>query len=168
MATPPLLHRTADFRGVQAPAVRDAAALAGLALSAAGAAGLTTTEAPIVRALPRDGLALMVFLDQGHMTVHTFPDREIVVVDLLVPAGRDPQHAAGDARADQRRLPGAGPRPAAQRPHPGQDRPAGLGVRAEGFQWGAGSDAATDPCRWRMTPARLWARRDELGGSGQQ
>ena len=39
------------------PTDRDAAALAGLALSAAGAAGLTTTEAPIVRALPRDGLA---------------------------------------------------------------------------------------------------------------
>jgi S-adenosylmethionine/arginine decarboxylase-like enzyme len=92
-APPPLLHRTADFRGVQAPAVRDAAALTGLALSAAGAAGLTTIEAPIVRVLPRDGLALMLFLDQGHMTVHTFPDREIVVVDLLVPAGRDPQHA---------------------------------------------------------------------------
>ena len=93
MTGPPLVHRVADFRGVSAPALRDAAALAGLALSAAGAAGLSTIESPIVRSLPRDGLALMLFLDIGHISVHTLPDREIVVLDLLVASGRDPQAA---------------------------------------------------------------------------
>ena len=88
-----LKHRTADFRGVQAPALRDGAALAGLALSAVGAAGLVTHEAPVVRSLPRDGLALVLLLDAGHLAIHTFPDRELVVVDLLVPATRDPQPA---------------------------------------------------------------------------
>ena len=89
----PLIQRVADFRGVSSPALRDGAALAGLMLSAAGAAGLTTTESPIVRSLPRDGLAVVLFLDLGHMAVHTIPDRELVVVDLLVAAGRDPQKA---------------------------------------------------------------------------
>lgn len=76
-----------------APALRDSGVLAGLALSAAGAAGLATVESPIVRTLPRDGLALVLFLDVGHLAVHTIPDREIVVLDLLVAAGRDPQKA---------------------------------------------------------------------------
>ena len=87
------MHRVADFRGVSAPALRDGAALAGLLLSAAGAAGLSTVEAPIVRSLPRDGLAVVLFLDLGHVAVHTIPDRELVVLDLLVAAGRDPQKA---------------------------------------------------------------------------
>ena len=62
-------------------------------LSAAGAAGLTTIESPIVRNLPRDGLAVVLLLDIGHVTVHTVPDRELVLLDLLVAAGRDPQKA---------------------------------------------------------------------------
>ncbi|MCX5756286.1 MAG: S-adenosylmethionine decarboxylase [Gemmatimonadetes bacterium] len=89
----PLIQRVADFRGVTSPVLRDAAALSGLALSAAGAAGLSTIESPIVRSLPRDGLALTLFLDLGHIVVHTMPDRETVVLDLLVAAGRDPQKA---------------------------------------------------------------------------
>ena len=87
---PPLVHRTADFRAVTSPILRDGAALSGLLLSAAGAAGLSTAEPPMVRALPRDGLAVLLLLD------------------LLVPAGRDPQKAvdvftrklgAGEARS---------------------------------------------------------------------
>ena len=65
----------------------------GLLLSAAGAAGLSTAEPPTVRALPRDGLAVLLLLDLGHVTVHTMPAREILLLDLLVPAGRDPQKA---------------------------------------------------------------------------
>lgn len=89
----PLVHRAAHFRGVSSPLLRDGAALAGLLLSAAAAAGLTTNESPIVRSLPRDGLAAVLLLDIGHLAAHTIPDRETVVVDLLVAAGRDPQNA---------------------------------------------------------------------------
>jgi S-adenosylmethionine/arginine decarboxylase-like enzyme len=90
---PPLTHRVADFRGVSSPLLRDSAALAGLLLSAAGAAGLSTIESPIVRVLPRDGLAVILLLDLGHVAVHTMPGRETIVVDLLVSSGRDPQKA---------------------------------------------------------------------------
>ena len=93
MTAAPLVHRGADFRGVSSPLLRDGAALAGLLLSAAGAAGLSTIESPIVRSLPRDGLAVILLLDLGHVAVHTLPDRELVALDLLVAAGRDPQKA---------------------------------------------------------------------------
>ncbi len=90
---PPLTHRTADFRGAPAAFLRDGAAVAGLLLSAAGAAGLATSEPPIIRSLPREGLAVLVLLDLGHMSVHTIPGRDLLLLDLLVPAGRDPQKA---------------------------------------------------------------------------
>lgn len=90
---PPLVHRTADFRGVTSPLLRDGAALSGLLLSAAGAAGLSTAEPPVVHALPRDGLAVVLLLDLGHVVVHTIPARELLLVDLLVASGRDPQKA---------------------------------------------------------------------------
>ena len=90
---PPLLHRTADFRGITSPILRDAAALSGLLLSAAGAAGLSTAEAPLVRELPRDGLVIILLLSLGHVTLHTIPERESLLLDLLVPTGRDPQKA---------------------------------------------------------------------------
>lgn len=90
---PPLVHRTADFRGVASPLLRDGAALSGLLLSAAGAAGLSTAQPPAVHALPRDGLAVVLLLDLGHIVAHTLPARELILLDLLLPAGRDPQKA---------------------------------------------------------------------------
>lgn len=90
---PPLTHRTADFRGVTSPLLRDGEALSGLMISAAGAAGLATAEAPLVRVLPRDGIAIVLLLDLGHMTIHTLPARETLLLDLLLPWGRDPQKA---------------------------------------------------------------------------
>jgi S-adenosylmethionine/arginine decarboxylase-like enzyme len=90
---PPLVHRTADFRGVSVALLRDGSALSGLLLSAAGAAGLTTAEPPLVRALPRDGFAVVLILDLGHVTVHSIPSRELLLLDLLVAQGRDPQKA---------------------------------------------------------------------------
>lgn len=91
--TSPLVQRLAQFQGVQSPLLRDGTSLAGLMLSAAGAAGLSTHEAPLVRTLPRDGIAAVLLLDAGHIAAHTFPERELVVLDLLLPAGRDPQTA---------------------------------------------------------------------------
>lgn len=67
--------------------------MAGLMLSAAGAAGFSTIESPIVRHLTRDGVVAVLLLDVGHLVVHSFPDRESVIVDLLVASSRDPQAA---------------------------------------------------------------------------
>lgn len=91
--SPALLHRTADFRGVRGALLRDGAALSGLLLSAAGAAGLSTAGPPIVHLMPRDGYAVLLLLDLGHLAVHTIPARDTLLLDVLVPAIRDPGKA---------------------------------------------------------------------------
>lgn len=88
-----LVLTTADFRGVGGGLLRDTAALSGLLVAAAGAAGLTTIEAPLIRTLPRDGLAILQLLSAGHVAVHTFPDAGVLTLDLLVPAGREARPA---------------------------------------------------------------------------
>jgi S-adenosylmethionine/arginine decarboxylase-like enzyme len=47
----------------------------------------------MVRQLARDGLVVVLLLDLGHLVAHTIPSRELILLDLLVPAGRDPQKA---------------------------------------------------------------------------
>ena len=92
--TPPLLtHDAADFRGVPASLLRDQASLSGLLIAAAGAAGLTAVESPIVRLLPRGGLAILLVLDLGHVALHTVPDEGVLALDLLVSATKDARQA---------------------------------------------------------------------------
>jgi S-adenosylmethionine/arginine decarboxylase-like enzyme len=62
-------------------------------LSAAAAAGLSSAAPPQVRELPRDGLAVVLLLALGHLTVHTVPAEGTLLVDLLVPVARDPAAA---------------------------------------------------------------------------
>lgn len=91
---PPLMtHDAADFRGVPSSLLRDQASLSGLLIAAAGAAGLTAVEPPIVRSLPRGGLVIVLLLDLGHVTLHTLPDDGVIAVDLLVSAQKDARKA---------------------------------------------------------------------------
>jgi S-adenosylmethionine decarboxylase len=86
-------HIIADLTGVAASSLRDATALTGLLIAAAGAAGFSTIGAPVVRLLPDGGVAAVLFLDACHMTLHTLPDRETLLLDILAPATRDAQKA---------------------------------------------------------------------------
>ena len=86
-------HVIADFTGVAAPALRDANALTGLLIAAAGAAGFSTIGAPVVRQLPDGAIAAVLFLDACHITLRTLPDRETLLLDILAPATRDAQKA---------------------------------------------------------------------------
>ncbi|HEY3288030.1 MAG TPA: S-adenosylmethionine decarboxylase [Gemmatimonadaceae bacterium] len=88
-----LTHDAADFRGVPASLLRDQASLSGLLIAAAGAAGLTTVEPPLVRSLPRGGLVILLLLDIGHVTLHTVPDEGVLALDLLVSAAKDARKA---------------------------------------------------------------------------
>ncbi len=93
-AVPPLMtHDAADFRGVPASLLRDQASLSGLMIAAAGAAGLTTVEPPIVRSLPRGGLVILLLLDLGHVALHSLPDDGVLALDLLVSARKDARKA---------------------------------------------------------------------------
>lgn len=86
-------HLTADLSGVAASSLRDATALTGLLIAAAGAAGFAAIGAPVVRQLPDGEVAAVLFLDACHITLRTLPDRELLLLDILAPVARDSQKA---------------------------------------------------------------------------
>ena len=88
-----LTHVAADLIGVEPGACRDSAMLAGLLIAAAGAAGYAALGAPIVRQLPAGDVAGVMLLDGCHLAVHSFPEREMILVDILGPASRDARKA---------------------------------------------------------------------------
>ena len=87
------VHVLADFLGVPSAKLRDSALVGGLLVAAAGAAGLPAHGAPVMRTLPHDGVAGLFLLEGCHVAVHTFPERELLLLDLLVLATYDPQKA---------------------------------------------------------------------------
>ncbi len=90
---PAFRHVAADFLGVPYSQLTDAAMLSGLLIASAGAAGFSAIGAPIVRQLPSDGVAAVLLLDGCHVTVHTFPDRELLLLDILALATHEPRKA---------------------------------------------------------------------------
>jgi S-adenosylmethionine/arginine decarboxylase-like enzyme len=84
-------HLIADLVGVTPPALRDAGTLGGLLIAAAGAAGFTAIGAPVVKQLPSDDVAAVLLLDGCHIALHAFPQRELLLLDVLA-------HQAGDAK----------------------------------------------------------------------
>lgn len=88
-----LTHLTADLSGVSSGAARDARLLSGLLIAATGAAGLTAAGAPIVRIAPAGGVSAVLLLEPCHVSLHSLPDRGLILVDVLAPT------AAGAAKA---------------------------------------------------------------------
>ena len=86
-------HLVADFVGVPAHQLRDTTMLTGLLIAAAGAAGFSAVGAPIVRQLPHDGVAGLFLLDGCQMSVHAFPERELLLLDVLTAATFDGRKA---------------------------------------------------------------------------
>ncbi len=90
---PGFTHVTADFLGVVPSHLRDAALLQGLLIAAASAAGFSTVGAPVVRQLPSDAVTAVLLFDGCHMTVHSFPDRELLLLDILAASTHDARKA---------------------------------------------------------------------------
>jgi S-adenosylmethionine decarboxylase len=86
-------HLLADFVGVPGAQLRDAALVTGLLIAAASAAGLTAHGAPVVRVLPHDGVTGLFLLEGSHITVHTFPARGVLLLDVLAHASHDARKA---------------------------------------------------------------------------
>jgi S-adenosylmethionine/arginine decarboxylase-like enzyme len=78
-------HISADLTGVGSGPLRDAALLSGLLIAAAGAAGLNATGAPLVRTAPSGGISAVLLLDPCHVSIHSLPERGLVLVDVLAP-----------------------------------------------------------------------------------
>jgi S-adenosylmethionine/arginine decarboxylase-like enzyme len=105
-------HLTADFLGVAPAQLRDTELLSGLLIAAAGAAGFSAIAAPHVRALPDDGVAGWLELDDCHVSLHAFPSRELLLLDVLSLVTHDGRKAldvftrrlpAREVRSEQRR-----------------------------------------------------------------
>jgi S-adenosylmethionine decarboxylase len=79
----PISHLTADLGGVGSGALRDAPMLSGLLIAAASAAGLGVAAAPVVRTGVDGGVAAILLLDPCHLSVHSFPDRGLALVDVI-------------------------------------------------------------------------------------
>jgi S-adenosylmethionine decarboxylase len=80
-----LAHVSADLTGIASGALRDAGLLSGLLIAAAGAAGLNSAGAPIVRTTPTGGISAVLLLDPCHVSIHSLPDRGLALVDVLAP-----------------------------------------------------------------------------------
>ena len=83
----------ADFVGVPAPQLRDAKLLHGVLIAAAGAAGLNAIGMPVGRERGDGGIGVMLVLDDSHIVAHTFPERGVLLLDVLAPSGSDARKA---------------------------------------------------------------------------
>jgi S-adenosylmethionine/arginine decarboxylase-like enzyme len=86
---PRYTHILSDFGGVPAAQLRDATLLGGLLIAAAGAVGFAMTAPPTIVALPNEGIAGSILLDECHITLHTVPARELLLLDVLARSGQD-------------------------------------------------------------------------------
>lgn len=94
-------HVSAELSGVGSGPLRDQRLLSGLLIAAAGAAGLNSAGAPVVRIAPSGGISALLLLDPCHVSLHTLPDQGLVLVDVLA---RDPAGAATALDVFVRRL----------------------------------------------------------------
>lgn len=86
-------HLVADFLGVPPAQLRDTSTLSGLLIAAAGAAGFSPIGSPMVRMLPDGAVAGLFLVDGCHMSLHAFPDRELLLLDVLSLANHDGRKA---------------------------------------------------------------------------
>ncbi|HLV25879.1 MAG TPA: S-adenosylmethionine decarboxylase [Gemmatimonadales bacterium] len=80
-----LVHTTADLHGIAGTQLRDSSLLSGLLIAASGAAGLSAVAAPAARQLPDEGIAAWMPLDSGWVAFRSFPDHELLVLDVVAP-----------------------------------------------------------------------------------
>ena len=101
-------HHLAELQPLAAGPLRDADLLAAVVISAASAMGLPTDAPPVARSGPK-GVVIALVCRDGHVVVHTDPDRHLCLVDVVTRLPL-PIHRATDVIA--RRL-GVEPQPTA-------------------------------------------------------
>ncbi|MGE5101539.1 MAG: S-adenosylmethionine decarboxylase, partial [Deltaproteobacteria bacterium] len=82
-------HLTAEFRGVPAEQLRDATLLGGLLIAGASAVGFSTIGVPTVRHQSDGGISAVLLLDGAHIAIHSIPERQTLLFDVVAPASHD-------------------------------------------------------------------------------
>lgn len=90
---PAVVHLTADLFGVAPALLGDVSLVSGVVVSAAGAAGMKASGAPVVLHHPDGGLSVILPLDGCHLSLHTMPSRELALVDVMALPAHHAQRA---------------------------------------------------------------------------
>ena len=91
--SPTFSHLSADFVGALPSQLGDTALISGLLIAGAGAAGFTAISAPVVHKRPGDAVSAVLLLDDCHMSAHTFPAQQLLLLDILTTSTHDSQKA---------------------------------------------------------------------------
>ena len=89
---PAFSHTLTELSGITSGTLADPAALAALAVSAAGAIGLTAHGPPTTRSGPQ-GIAVSLLGHGGHVVLHASPSVGTCLVDVLTPNSIPPDRA---------------------------------------------------------------------------
>ena len=85
----PYSHLSAEFTGVATDQLRDTAMLGGLLIAAASAGGFSPIGVPVVKSKPTGGVSAVLLLDDAHLAIHTLPDKQTLLFDVVAPASHD-------------------------------------------------------------------------------
>jgi S-adenosylmethionine/arginine decarboxylase-like enzyme len=82
-------HLSAEFLGVPPEQLSDARLIAGLLIAAASAAGFGHAGMPSVRDQAVGGVSAVLVVDSGHIAVHSVPQRQVLLLDVVAPVSHD-------------------------------------------------------------------------------
>ena len=92
-------HVLADFRGVAAAGLSDAAALERQLLAAADAAGARVLSAHFHHFGEGAGVTGVVMLSESHISIHTWPEHGYAALDVFMCGAARPERALDSLRA---------------------------------------------------------------------
>jgi len=84
-------HLFADLTGVPASVLADADLLRGLLIAGASAAALKPSGIPITSTPGGLEHSFVLIVAGGHIAAHTFPERDLLLLDVLCEARHDPR-----------------------------------------------------------------------------
>lgn len=84
-------HLLADLIGIAPDLLGDTDVLRGLLIAGASAAALTANGIPAVSVSSGLERSLVLVVTGGHIAAHTFPQRQLLLLDVLCDARHDPK-----------------------------------------------------------------------------
>jgi S-adenosylmethionine decarboxylase len=88
-------HLLADLKGIDAALLRDAASLEALLRRAAHEAGARVLGSHFHSFGAGNGITGVVLLAESHMSIHTWPEAGLAIVDVFMCGSADPRRALG-------------------------------------------------------------------------
>lgn len=84
-------HLLADLWGIDAARLRDGALLRQCLVDAARVCGLTPVAGPVMHEFPGGGVTGFILLSESHLSLHSYPEKGFLALDLFTCGGSDPR-----------------------------------------------------------------------------